>query len=381
MRACGYRSVTATRPLHSPSGKTAVPAAGVARLWRSLPTALVLAILLLRATKALAQFQDSVDIRGPRATAHFSLKCRISDYNGQHVRVIGPVGEKTYPMSEVVAVRYAKIQQHIDAERLLIEGRNDEAEALLKKAVEAEPRRWARREILALLSGCALRREDFATAGSRFRQIYKSDPHTRHINLAPLAWARESVDGLNRSTATAWLNESDPFNRLLGASLLLYDPEHGHRARDTIRELNRLPDDRIRHLAQWQKRRLQITNRKVSEFEISNWATGISRLEAPLRAGPIFLLGQARLIRQEYDLAAAEFLKLPIVYSSDHPLIARSSFEAGRALLQNGLRVEAARLFQETATRYPWSTAARDAQADLKELLASVSPERASDSP
>ena len=143
--------------------------------------------------------------------------------------------------------------------------------------------------------------------------------------------------------------------------------------RESIRELNRLPDDRIRNLAQWQERRLQITNRKVSEFDISNWATAITRLEPPLRAGPIFLLGQARLIRQEYDLAAAEFLKLPIVYSSDHPLIARSSFEAGRALLQNGLRVEAARLFQETSTRYPWSTAASDARAELKELLASVS--------
>jgi len=333
-----------------------------------------LAIFLLPPRPAVAQFQDEIDIRGPRATAHYSIKCRISDYNGQHVRAVGPVGEKTYPISEVVAVRYAKLQQQIDAEQLLAAGRNEEAESLLKKAVEAEPRRWARREILALLTGCALRREDFATAGSRLRQIYESDPHTRHINLAPLAWARKSVDGLNRSTATAWLNESDSFNRLLGASLLLYDPEYGHRARDTIRELNRLPDERIRLQAQWQERRLQITDRKVSAFDVSHWASEIDRLEPPLRAGPIYLLGQARLIRQEYDLAAAEFLKLPIVYSSDHPLIARSSFEAGRALLRNGLRVEAARLFQETATRYPWSTAASDAQASLKELLASVAP-------
>jgi tetratricopeptide (TPR) repeat protein len=335
--------------------------------------ALAAAIVCLAVRPAVAQFQDEIDIRSPRATAHFSLKCRISDYNGRQIKVIGPVGEKIYPMSDVVAVRYARIKQQIDAEQLLAQGKNDEAESLLKRAVDAEPRRWARREILGLLTGCALRREDFATAGSRFRQIYESDPFTRHVNLAPLVWADQSIDGLNRSTAAAWLNESKAMERLLGASLLLYDAEHGHRARDTIHELNRLPDDRIRLLSKWQERRLQITNRKISDFDVSRWATEIDQLEPSLRAGPIFLLGQARLIRQEYDLAAAEFLKLPIVYSSDHPLIARASFEAGRALLRNGLRVEAARLFQETATRYSWSTAAADARAALKELLASVS--------
>ena len=355
------------------------------KLVRSFPgcgtSMFVLALWLLPLQTVLAQFQDEIDIRGPNATAHFSLKCKISDYNGSQIKVVGPIGEKIYPISDVVAVRYARIKQQIDAEQLLAEGRNDEAESLLKKAVEAEPRRWARREILGLLTGCALRREDFATAGSRFRQIYESDPFTRHINLAPLVWASQSIDGLNRSTAAAWLNESKPMDRLVGASLLLYDAEHGQRSRDTIRELNRLPDDRIRSLSMWQERRLQITNRKVSDFDVSRWATEIDQLEPPLRAGPIFLLGQARLIRQEYDLGAAEFLKLPIVYSSDHPLIARASFEAGQALLRNGLRVEAARLFQETITRYPWSTAASDARASLKELLASVSQEPNADTP
>jgi tetratricopeptide (TPR) repeat protein len=339
--------------------------------------AFALAIFLVPQQPAIAQFQDEIDIRGPRAIAHYSLKCRINDYNGKFVRVISTGGEQTYPISEIAGVRYAKQQQQIDAEQLLAAAKNDEAESLLKKAVDAEPRRWVRREILALLTGCALRREDYATAGTRFRQIAESDPHTRHINLAPLIWSDQSVDGLNRSTAAAWLSDAESLNRLLGASLLLYDPEYGHRARDTIRELNRLPDERIRLMAQWQERRLQISSRRISEFDVANWASTIERLEPPLRAGPLFLLGEARLIRQEYDLAAAEFLKLPIVYSSDHPVIARASFEAGRALLRNGLQVEAARQFQETTSRYPWSTAARDAQASLKQLLASVThPER-----
>ena len=378
MPASGLSFPSAVCP---PIGRVAVSAAGWGTDWQLRPVALVFAIVLLPLQTALAQFQDEIDIRGPNAAAHFSLKCRINDYNGREIKVIGPVSEKTYPMSEVIAVRYSRTKQQIDAEQLLAGGSNDEAESLLKKAVDVEPRRWARREILGLLTGCALRREDFATAGSRFRQIYESDPFTRHINLAPLVWADQSIDGLNRSTAAAWLKESEPMDRLLGASLLLYDPEYGHRSRDTIRELNRLPDDRIRLLSSWQERRLQITNRKVSDFDVSRWASEIDQLEPPLRAGPIFLLGQARLIRQEYDLAAAEFLKLPIVYSSDHPLIARASFEAGRALLRNGLRVEAARLFQETAVRYPWSKAASDAQASLKELLASVSQPPNGDTP
>ncbi len=370
----GFRPICLNSLFHSPSGRVAVPVAGKVTHWQSLSLILLIAFFLLPLQPAVAQFQDEIDIRGPRAIAHYSLKCQINDYNGQFARIVSTGGEQTYPISEIVGVRYAKLQQQIDAEQLFEAGKNDEAEALLKKAVDAEPRRWVRREILALLTGCALRREDFATAGSRFRQIYESDPHTRHFNLAPLIWGDQSVDGLNRSTAAAWLGDVESLNRLLGASLLLYDPEYGHRARDTIRELNRLPDERIRLIAQWQERRLQISSRKISEFDTANWAANIERLEPPLQAGPLFLLGQARLIRQEYDLAAAEFLKLPIVYSSDHPLIARASFEAGRALLRNGLRVEAARQFQETAARYPWSTAARDAQASLKELLASVTP-------
>ncbi|MBI1314161.1 hypothetical protein GC176_22935 [bacterium] len=343
--------------------------------------AVQLLILSLTVRPAAAQFQDEVDVRSARAVAHVTVKCRITDYTGQFVRAVSTGGEQTYPISEVAAVRYAKLPDQIEAEKLLATGRTDEAEALLKKAVDAEPRRWARREILALLTGCSLRREDFATAGSRFRQIYESDPDTRHFNLAPLTWRDQTVDALNRSTAAAWLDDSDSLSRLLGASLLLYDPEYGHRARDTMRELNRLPDTRIRLTAQWQERRLLISSRNVSEFDVSHWAANVERLEPPLRAGPVFLLAQARLIRQEYDLAAADFLKLPIVYDSDHPLIARASFEAGRALLRNGLRVEAARLFQETAARYPWSIAAQDAQASLTELLRSVGLQRDSETP
>lgn len=355
-------------PDHSPS-RSALPVTGL----------LLCAVLTVAPESVRGQFQDEIDIRSARATAHVSLKCRITDYNGRHVRVVSTGGEQTYPIDEVIGVRYAKIPDHLKAESLLAAGRNAEAETLLRKAIDAEPRRWARREILALLTGCALRREDYATAGSRFRRIYESDPYTRHVSLAPVVWHDQSVDGLNRSTAIAWLNDSESLNRLLGASLLLYDAEFGSRARDTMRELNRLPEERIRLLAQWQERRLQISSRKVSEFEVSHWASDIRRLEPALRAGPLFLLGQARLIRQEYDLAAAEFLKLPIVYSSDHPTVSHAGFAAGQALLRNGLRSEAARVFQETIQRYPWSTAAQDAQASLTELLESLSASSATD--
>ncbi|MHC4877032.1 MAG: tetratricopeptide repeat protein [Planctomycetota bacterium] len=342
---------------------------------------LVLSLLAFWCEQAAAQFQDEVDVRTARASAHVTLKCRITDYNGQSVRLVSTSGEQTYPIAEVVAVRYAKLPQHVEAEKLLATAKNDEAESQLQKAVAAEPRRWARRELLALLTGCAMRRGDLATAGSRFRQIYESDPHTRHINLMPLAWSNQTFSGLNRSTAIAWLADSKTLNQLMGASLLLYDSQHGHRAREVMRELNRLPERRIRLLAQWQERRLQITSRKASQFDVSRWESSIEELEPALRAGPLYLLAQARLIRQEYDLAAAEFLKLPLVYDSNHPVVARASFEGGQALLRNGLRVEAARIFQETAARYPWSTAAIDARAALKDLLASVAPADENTSP
>ena len=318
-----------------------------------------------------AQFTDELVLQGSTASSRVTMQCQVKDYNGKWIEVLtnAGTGEKRFPASEVVSVKTYETQSHRDAIKHFHAGDLKKSNELFEATLHDESRQWMRRELLAWLVRCALRDEDYITAGTRFRAVYASDPDTRHVALAPLMWTDETIDGVTQATAAAWTRDDDPMMKLLGASILMNVPTEENNAQQLLQDLGRAIDGNVRSLATWQQRRVRIRANDIGDSDIQSWESRIPKLKPTLRSGPYFLLGQAHLLRQQYELAAGEFLKLPIVYDSDHPVTARSSFEAGRALETIGQRQQAAWVYQEVIDKYGLSKASIAARSSLKELI------------
>ncbi|MDA1162714.1 MAG: tetratricopeptide repeat protein [Planctomycetota bacterium] len=332
---------------------------------------LPLCVLLIGSPTASAQLSDEVVVRGSTSGSRITIRCEIVDYDGQFLTARKPTGNnlQRIPSTDVITIRTAQTEPHKVGIKAFDEGHTRDAETHFTDAIKTEPRVWMRREILALLVRCALKRSDYLTAGTRFQLLFESDPATPHINLIPLVWTDTVAEGEIRTAAIMWLNDPEPIARLLGASLLFFDAGHSVVCQETLTELARTPGERIRQLAGWQRRRLRIRSRDVTEFDLGRWESQIEDMEPALRAGPYFVLGQGYLIRQDFDLAAATFLKVPLVHDSEHPVSAQCLLDAGRALNRIGMREEAARLYNEIIDRYGSASVVEEARGELQQLI------------
>ena len=314
-----------------------------------------------RITDAQTRFTDMVVLQGTTASSRVTLQCEVTDYTGEAIelRTSTSKEDRRFPADQVISVKTPRMATHDRGLEHLEKGEYDQAEASLTQALTDEARRWVRREILADLVRCSLRQSRYAAAGSQFRRLYLADVTTRHIRLIPLAWDDTPVDDETRITAAAWLDDQEAAMRLIGASLLLTDPRYGEAAQDQLRALAQEPGQRIRLLAGWQVWRLKQRAGEVSDLELARRETLVEELEKELRPGPWYLIAKAHVIRQEYDLASAAFLRLPILHDSDHPMTPQAMFNAARALEQIGFRRQALQLDQEVIDRYAWSPAAK----------------------
>ena len=187
--------------------------------------------LMLMALPAAAWAEDRVVLQpGGRFSSRITIKGRIEDYTGDHLRLQlktgGPV--KNYPAEQVIEVDTPQSPSHQRGTSLLAVEDVDRAFPEFQAALGEEDRPWVRREILAQLVRCALRLGDYSTAGNRFLQIVQSDPKTRHFRLIPLAWGTVPLDGGLRSEVEGWLNTESEVAQLLGGSFLLeYPLRHG----------------------------------------------------------------------------------------------------------------------------------------------------------
>lgn len=335
-------------------------------------TWIVFCTAMLALTKfAAAELPDEIVLQGASTSSRVTIRCLIKDYNGKWIDVLTETGsgEKRFPAAEVVAVRTYETPTHRNAIKSFHNGDLKTAIEQFETALHDESRKWMRRELLAWLVRCALRQHDYITAGARFRAIYASDTSTRHIQHAPLMWTDETIDAITHANAAAWTREDDPMMKLLGASILLNVPTAEKDAQQLLKDLGRSVDGNVRMLAAWQLRRLRIRLNEIGDSDIQSWESRIPKLKATLRSGPYFMLGQANRLRRQHELAAAAFLKLPIVYDSNHPITARACFEAARELETIGQRQEAARLYQEVVDRYGLSKASIEARLAIKEMI------------
>jgi tetratricopeptide (TPR) repeat protein len=315
----------------------------------------------------VAAAEDKVVLQRPNLASRMTISGLVVDYTGIEVSIRTDAGEpvRTFPAAEVVEIQTAQVAAHTQGLKLLAEGRVDEALRELELAIQKETRTWVRREILATIVRCGLRRGNYIMAGSRFLALLKSDPTTRDFRMIPLVWAPETISRDARTEARLWLAGQVEAGRLIGASLLYDDGESGVEARGVLKKLASSTDARIRPLAQMQAWRAEMFGGNPGRLQTAQWERRINELPEELRAGPLYLLGRAYAMRHDYELAAATLLWLPLIDDHDFRLAARACLEAGTALEKIGQQAEARTLYQEVVDRFADTTFADEAKALL----------------
>jgi len=293
----------------------------------------------------------------------------VEDFSGSElvIRRKGSDGSDHFTADRVLTVQTWHTTAHDQGAKELREGKTALAEQTLLKAVRDETRDWVQRDILALLVQCVLRRADWGTAGSRFLEIARHDPLTRHWSVAPLVWAPQTFSEADKDLARGWLSATGLPERLLGASWLLFDPELGDSAEKKFLELTRESNSVVSSLARSQLWRLRMVP-DLSDVEVAKWRSEVRRLPRSIRSGPQYLLGRGLMTRREYAAAASELLWIPTVYHENEVLSARSLSDAGLSLTKTGKVREALVAYDELISRFPWSpwaSEARDARSVL----------------
>ncbi|MBX3441520.1 MAG: hypothetical protein KF774_03875 [Planctomyces sp.] len=342
-----------------------LPAILPARLVRAIPAALLLTAAFGRPLSA----QDKLYLKRPDSTETLMTAGEILDYTGRTIRYRTQTGLREEPASIVVRVETTYPEADRRAQQAFEAGDYAAAIDEWRAALRTESRAWVQRELRARIVRTLLREGRFTDAGEAFLEIVASDPETLHWPVAPLLWAPTPLSVDDRAAASSRMSSTVPAARLLGASVLLGDANLGDAAERALQDLARDVSANISQLARaqlWRRR----SGTAISDNELANWRSHVASMPPGTRAGPQYLIGRARLARSEFDIAAAELLWVPLVYSEHEPTAARASFDAAEALLRAGHRDDADRLFAETAERYPWSPVAREAESRRRELAA-----------
>lgn len=310
---------------------------------------------------------------GGRQSTRETVTGEIVEYNGEKLRIRTKSGQepREFSSADVVEVLTRQVALHSKGMEQFEQRDYTGAAKSLRDAIEAEPRIWVRRQILASLIRCHLMQGDYRNAATRFVTLYRSDPHTRSFPLIPLVWARQRPDATFRSDAQGWLLDADeyPAIRLLGASVLLEDAQLGETALATLKNLASNKDRKVGVLASCQQWRLRLgTRTPVNLTELQIWQQRLETLPEELRSGPHYLLGRAYVSRKEFELAAVHLLWQPLVQPDDHYLAAQAMLEAADALNAIGQLNGAFTLYEEVAERFPTTSAAQEAAGQLKTL-------------
>jgi hypothetical protein len=279
----------------------------------------------------------------------------LREAGGRRVRVI--------PLSDyrVVELRTTFVPAHERGLAALARHDLSVAESELAESLDAESRRWVRREILAARVRIALVRDDQPLAARLFLSLYESDSTTPHLRLIPLKWTTGDPPENCVRPARDWLASTRPAARLVGASLLLERPDHAAEAIAALQSVAASEDRRLAELAAAQLWRPDLQAARLSDLQLERWEKRVSQLPVELRSGPAFLLGRAYSTRSQGELAAAWFLWPATVGGVECELAAQGLIEAGGCLARIGQSAEAIRLWREVQSRFPDSTWAQTA--------------------
>lgn len=333
-----------------------------------LPAILILTGSCL--TTATTAAQDKIELRPDHHVGQATLPCTILDFNQSNIEVkLLPSGTvRTYPSSQVVKVHTPQTEQH---QRGLTEFQNGEYKKAIDSFTEAlniENRPWVRREILALMIKAALIEGDDLKAALRFQIMAENELDTRAFDLIPLDWSIKETLSPLRSVARGWLTDKDELRQLMGASILLTAPDYEQQAQATMRSLATSTNLNIQQLARTQLWRLRLREGDISPMELQRWERNLKQIPEHLRGGAYFLLGTGYAMLERHGQAAASFLWIPLAFDANPQLSASANLKAADSLLALGQSQNALRLYQETVSRYPRSSASKMAQQMVNQL-------------
>ncbi len=205
-----------------------------------------------------------------------------------------------------------------------------------------------------------------------FFTLCRIAPFSKQFDCIPLVWfASRSFTPVgntaNEKLALQWIHPKtnpsgieNPAASLLAASILLSSAQQANRSR-ALEQLEQLtfvgpdaPEKEIENqvrkqiaiLAQMQLRRTKIAVLK-SENELTEWESTLENLADPLRAGPWYIIGQGYAKLQNDEQAVLCWMRIPILYPEQRPLVEQALRDAAQSLQKLQRPEEAKTLLEE----------------------------------
>ncbi len=327
---------------------------------------LPLAVFVILHGTTLVHAQDTVTIATGDEGGTIRALGKILDYTGRELTLdtAGNV-RKQIPAEKVVGIETQYTPQQQEADARMAQHRFAEAAVLYRQALQAESRSWVRRQIIAQMVWCYRALGQQQQAGETFLVLLRSDPQTPDFDCIPLAWAPRQPDAGLEQAARQWMAREEPAAQLLGASHLLRSPMQAA-ALERLRQLRTDGDHRVASLTTAQLWRPTLVTADAAQ--VDGWARLVEQMPEPLRAGPYYLVGIARLRQQQWTPAALTLMRLPILYPRHRRLASEALLETAHALEKLGRRAEAARLYGELIRDYPESEAKAEAEGKRLEV-------------
>src|SRR5688572_18911841 len=153
--------------------------------------------------------EDAVVIATGNSNAgRVRLRGEIVEYTGKLLEIRSSGGAvQRVPAGKVLSVETTRTAAHVRGDELFQEGSFADAGKEYLAALDAEPREWVRRDVLARLVVCQRELGDVAAAGESFLTLTASDPETLHFACIPLDWFSDEPDAALAKAAQRWLKQ------------------------------------------------------------------------------------------------------------------------------------------------------------------------------
>jgi hypothetical protein len=296
-------------------------------------------------------------LRGHDDTVHV-VTGTIADWDRDILTLNTGNQSRTFPATTVLDIQTELDASHKRGRQHLERGQWPQAVDSLSLAFQRERRGWVRQRVMRDLALAYKLSGDIPHSAATALSLYREYPRTNQFDALPLSWTNTPASASIRQGATVWVEDARPESQLLGASWLLT----GERRSTSIALLQRLSNESepwVAQLATAQLWRIELAT--VQAEQCARWERIVGHMSPGMRAGPLFLLGQAWQRAGDDSRAAIAWMKIPVLHPDETDL-------AVDALLRAAGRMDVTEresAYQEIIKRYPFHPQASVAQQEL----------------
>lgn len=287
----------------------------------------------------------------------------IREFDSENLYLVTSDGRKqTINTQRIARVETADLSGRSSADRLFKSFKFEQANQAYQKAIAGEQRQWVKRELIAQQILCQSALEENEKAIGLFLALSAGKPNHRFFHVIPVTWQFRPIIDSQKKVFDKMLS-GNPLEQFIAASWSL-DQHSNTVAIKVLRQLAGRDDPdgmmtRVSQLAAFQVYRCEISS--LSNKDLLRWRRAIEKMHRLDRAGPIWMAGNLMQNNENYLSAAAEFLKLPILYPEHYQLGAASLEAAAIALDRQGDRSAGNLVLRELANRYTTTVPGRRA--------------------